>query len=72
MAFSGQEALAIALARFLLRSPGDWETPARYALAYIVHRYGLSLLSALPEGRDWRGDLMKLAPLSSYYWGWQR
>ena len=71
MAFAGKETLAVALARFLLRSPGDWETPARYALAHIVQRYGQHMLSALPEGRDWRGDLMKLAPLSPYYWGWQ-
>jgi len=72
MAFSGKETLAVALARFLLRSPGDWETPARYALAYIFYRYGQQMLSALPADRDWRGDLMKLAPLSTYYWGWQR
>lgn len=72
MAFIGKESLAVALAHFLLRSPGDWETPACYALAYIVHRYGQHMLSALPAGRDWRGDLMKLAPLSPYYWGWQR
>ena len=72
MAFSGKETLAVALARFLLRAPGDWETPARYALAYIVQQYGQQMLSALPADRDWRGDLMKLAPLSTYYWGWQR
>lgn len=71
MAFAGKETLAVALARFLLRSPGDWERPARYALAYILQRSRWNLVSALPEDRDWRAEMSEIADLAPRYWGWQ-
>lgn len=70
MALMGKETVALALARFLLRSPGDWETPAKFALAYIL-TVRLIPWNALPPGKDWQAFLGDMVYKAHLYWRYE-